>query len=185
MSAGCLLSGGPHLCKPCAQHSCRPGSCRLPFSTFPCHPSWTCGGERSPIHCGVVKSERPRGHSSPGSWQWPPCHPSWGWLWKSPHGRCCLRHSWICHPEPQRPSWRETQGTPFVGVQHRRRDECLFQASSTAIAHVVLHDYYVIQVGEVISPCIGTEGAEGQLYQLVPQVNLQSLQACGGVKLSK
>ena len=52
----------------------------------------------------------------------------------------------------------------FVGVQHQRTDECLFQASSTAVAHVVMHDYYVIQVGEVIPPHISTEGAEGQLY---------------------
>ena len=43
----------------------------------------------------------------------------------------------------------------FVGVQRRRRDECLFQASSTAIARIVL------------------------------QVDLQPPQACGGVKLSK
>ena len=52
----------------------------------------------------------------------------------------------------------------FVGVQHQRRDEHLFQASSTAVAHIVMHDYYVIQVGEVISPHMGAEGVEGQLY---------------------
>ena len=73
----------------------------------------------------------------------------------------------------------------FVGVQCRRRDEHLFQASSTAIAHVIMHDYYVIQVGEVISPHISAEGAEGQLYRLVPQVDLQPPQAHSGVKLSK
>ena len=80
-----------------------------------CLPSWTCFGERSPVHCGVVKSERPRGHSSPGNWQQPPCHPSSGWLWKNPHGRCCLHHSWVCRLESQWPSWRETPGTPFCG----------------------------------------------------------------------
>ena len=75
----------------------------------------------------------------------------------------------------------------FVGVQHQRRDECLFQALSTSITRIVMCDYYVIQIGEVITPCphIGTEGAEGQLYQLVPQVDLQPPQACSGVKLSK
>ena len=73
----------------------------------------------------------------------------------------------------------------FVGVQHQRRDERLFQASSTAVAHIAMRDYYVIQVGEVISPHISTEGAEGQLYRLFPQVDLQPPQACGGVKLSK
>ena len=113
MSAGCLLSGGPHPCKPCALHSFGRGSCWLPSSIFPHHPSWTCGGEKSPIRCSMVKSERLRGCSSPGSWQWSPCRPSWGWLWKKPRGRCCLHHSWVCCPELRRPSWRETQGTPF------------------------------------------------------------------------
>ena len=47
-----------------------------------------------------------------------------------------------------------------------------------------MRDYYVIQVGEVISPRISAEGAEGQLDQLVPQVNLQPPQAHGGVELS-
>ena len=52
----------------------------------------------------------------------------------------------------------------FVGVQCQRRDECLFQSSSTAVACIVMCDYYVIQVGEVVPPCIGAEGTEGQLY---------------------
>ena len=38
----------------------------------------------------------------------------------------------------------------FVGVQHQRRDECLFQASSTSVTHIVMCDYYVIQIGEVV-----------------------------------
>ena len=115
MLAGYLLSSSPYLCELCAQCSSGLGSHWLPFSAFPCHPSWTCGGQRSPIHCSVVKSERPRGCSSPGSCQWLPCHPSWGWLWKNPCGCCCLCHSWVCHLEPQWPSWRETRGTPFCG----------------------------------------------------------------------
>ena len=77
MSAGCLLSGGPHPCKPCALCSFRWGSHQLPFPVFPHHPSWTCGGEKSPVFCGVVKSERLRGCSSSGSWWQSPCHPSW------------------------------------------------------------------------------------------------------------
>ena len=123
MSVGCLLSGGPCPCEPCDLRSFRWGSHQLPSFVFPCHPSWTCGGEKSPIRCGVVKSEKLRGHSSPGSWQQSPCHPSWGWLWKKPHGCCCLHHSWVCHVEPWRPSWRETQGTPFCGcaVLKKRR----------------------------------------------------------------
>ena len=140
MSAGCLLSGGPRPCEPCAWCSSGLGSCQLPFSAFPRHPSWTCGGERSPLCCSMVKSERLRGCLSPGSWQWPPCHPSWGWLWKNPHGCCCLHHSWVCCPEPQWPSWRETQGTPFcgcavpkkrqmpvLGIVHSRSSHCNVQ----------------------------------------------------------
>ena len=48
-----------------------------------------------------------------------------------------------------------------------------------------MHGYYVIQVGEVISPHISAEGAEGQLDRLVPQVDLQPPQAHGDVELSK
>ena len=112
---GFLLSGGPCPCKPWALRSFGQGSHRLPSSIFPHHLSWTCGGEKSPIRCGMVKPERLRGCSSPGSWWQSPCHLSWGWLWKKPHGCCCLRHSWVCHLELQRPSWRETRGTPFCG----------------------------------------------------------------------
>ena len=34
----------------------------------------------------------------------------------------------------------------FVGVQHQRGDKGLFQAFSTAVAGVVVHEYYVVQV---------------------------------------
>ena len=61
----------------------------------------------------------------------------------------------------------------------------MFQALSTVVTHIVMHDYYVIQVGEVISPHISAEGTEGQLDRLVPQVNLQPPQAHGSVELSK
>ena len=46
-----------------------------------------------------------------------------------------------------------------------------------------MHNYYVIQVGEVISPRISTEGAEGQLDQFVLQVDLQPPQAHSDVEL--
>ena len=114
-STGCLLSDGPHPCEPCALHSFGRGSRQLPSPVFPHHPSWTCGGEKSPVCCGMVKSERLRGCLSPGSWWRSPCHPSWGWLWKKPRGCCCLRHSWVCRLELQGPSWRATRGTPFCG----------------------------------------------------------------------
>ena len=58
MLVGCLLSDNPCPCEPCVQHSSGLGSCWLPFSAFPHYPSWTCGGESSPVCCGVVKSER-------------------------------------------------------------------------------------------------------------------------------
>ena len=115
MLVGCPLSGNPHSCEPCALPSSWPGLCWLPSSTFPCHPSWTCGGERSPVCCSVVKSERLKGRLNPGSWWWLPCHPSWGWLWKKPHGHCGHLHSWICQKEPLWPFWRETPCTPFCG----------------------------------------------------------------------
>ena len=46
----------------------------------------------------------------------------------------------------------EPEAHLFVGVQCRRGDECLFQASSTSVARIVVQDYYVVQVGEVIPP---------------------------------
>ena len=116
MLVGCLLSSNLHPCKPCAQCFSRPGLRHPPFSAFCWHPSCgTCGGERSPVCCGMVKAERLRGRSSPGSWQQLPCHPFWGWLWKNPHGCCHLRHCWVCRLELRQPSWRETRGTPFCG----------------------------------------------------------------------
>ena len=62
MLAGCLFSSNPHPCEPCAWCFSRPGSHRPPFSASHRNPSCgTCGGERSPVHCGVVKAERPKG----------------------------------------------------------------------------------------------------------------------------
>ena len=75
-SVGCLFSGSPCPCAPCVQHFSRPGLHRSPFFTSCPSPSCgTCDGGRSPIHCSMVKAERPKGCSSPGSWQRPPCHP--------------------------------------------------------------------------------------------------------------
>ena len=124
MSAGCLFSGNPHPCEPCAWHFSGPGSCHLPFSASHRSPSCgTCGGGRSPICCSVVKAERLKEHLSPRSWQQPPCHPFWGWPWKNSHSCCHLPHCLVCHPGLWRPSWRRTQGTPFCGcaVPKKRR----------------------------------------------------------------
>ena len=122
MLAGHLLSSECHPCESCALRSFRRGSCWSPSSVFPRHPSSTCGGEKSPIHYDVVMSERLRGHSSPGSWQQSlPCRPSWGWIWKKPPVCHCLCHSWICYPEPRRPSLRETRGTLLCGCAAPKR----------------------------------------------------------------
>ena len=166
MLVGRLLSSGPHPCEPCALHSFRWGLHWLPFFVFPHHPSWTCGGEKSPVHCGVVKSERLRGHSSPGNWWWFPCCPSWGWLWKNPVAAVASATLGFAIWNPRGLLGRKPKTHLFVGVQHQRRDECLFQASSTAIAHVIMHDYYVIQVGEVVPPHIGAEGQKDSFTYL-------------------
>ena len=97
-SAGCLASGGHHPCAPCVRCFSRPGSCHLPsFSSRPSPSCGTCGGGRSPTHCGMVRTERQKGCSSPGNWQWQPCHPFWGWPWRNPHSHYHLHHCWACH----------------------------------------------------------------------------------------
>ena len=106
MSVGCLLSGGPHPCEPCVRCLFGPGSHHPPFSASHWNPfCGTCGGGMSPIHCGMVKAERLKGHLSPGSWQWPPCCPFWGWPWKKPDSHCHL-----CHSQPLSP-------LPLLGLQ--------------------------------------------------------------------
>ena len=122
MSAGCLFSGSPHPCTPCVWCSSGSGSCLLP--SFASHPSPSCGtcdGGKSPVHCSMVKAERLKGCSSPGSWWWPPCHPFWGWPWKKPCSRCCLRHCLACRPGLRWPSWRQAQGTPSCGCAGPRK----------------------------------------------------------------
>ena len=152
-SAGCLLSGEPRPCESCALRSFRWGSCWLPSSIFPHHPSWACGGEKSPIHCGVVKIERLRGHSSPGSWQWSlPCHPSWGDFERSPVSAVASTTLGFAIQNPRGLLGGKPEAHLFVGVHRRRGDKRLFQASPTAVTHFVMRDYDVIQVGEVIPP---------------------------------
>ena len=92
-SAGCLASGTP-----CGWSSSWLGSCLS--SSFSSHLSpscGTCGGGTSPIHCGVVMVGKQEGCSSPGN-QWrEPCHPFWGWPWKSLQGCYHLHCCWVCH----------------------------------------------------------------------------------------
>ena len=114
--AGCLASGGHHLCGSCVRHFSGPGSCHSPsFSSRPSPSCGTCGGGRSPTCCSVVRAERQKGHSSPGNWRQQPCHPFSGWPWRNPCGHYHLRHCWACHPGLQRTSWRRAQGTPSCG----------------------------------------------------------------------
>ena len=165
MSPGCLFSSSPCPCEPCVWCLSGLGSCHPPFSASHWYPSCgTCGGGMSPIHCGMVKAEMLKGHSSPGSWWQPPCHPFWGLPWKNPCGCCHLCHCLVCVRDSGGLPGGEPKAYLFVGVQHQRRDECLFQASSTSIACIVVCHYYVVHVGEVIHPYISTEGTEGELY---------------------
>ena len=81
----CLFSSGPHPCMPCVR--CFSGSDSHHSPSFASHPSPSCGtcdGGRSSICCGVMKVERLKGHSNPGSWWQLPCHPFWGWPWRNP-----------------------------------------------------------------------------------------------------
>ena len=120
MLAECLLSSKPCPCESCALRSFGQGSCWLPSSIFPCNPSLTCGGEKSPIHCSVVKSERLRGCSSPGSWQRSlPCHPSWGGFGRSPMLTVASATLGFAVRNPGGLLGGKPEAHLFVGVQHR------------------------------------------------------------------
>ena len=145
--AGCLVSSGHHPCVLGVRCFSGPGLHHLPsFSTQPSPSCGTCGGGKSPVHCGVVKAERQKGCLSPGKWQWQPCCPFWGWPWKNPHGCYCLHHCWACCPGLQWSSGDEPEAHLFVAVQGRGGHEGLLQALPTSIACIVMHDDYVVQV---------------------------------------
>ena len=121
-SARCLASGGHHPCMPCGWSSSQPGS--HPSSSFSSCPGPSCGtcdGRRSAIHCSVVMVGKQEGCWSPGNQQREPCHPFWGWPWKSLHGCYRLRCCWACHPRPQWTSWRQAQGTLSCGCARLRK----------------------------------------------------------------
>ena len=83
-----------------------------PSSSFSSHLSplsfcGTCGSGRSLIHCSVMMVGKQEGCWSPGNQWWEPCHPFWGWPWKSLCGCYCLLHRcWACCLSLQRTSWR-------------------------------------------------------------------------------
>ena len=105
--AGCLAGSGHHPCEPCGWSSSWLGShLSSSFSSSPSPSCETCGSGRSLVHCGVVMVGKQEGHLSPGNQWWEPCHPFWGWPWKSFCSCYCLHHHWACHPRLQQTSWR-------------------------------------------------------------------------------
>ena len=185
MSMGCLFSSDPCPCAPCVRCFCGPGLHRSPSfaSSSSCG---TCDGGRSPICCGVVKAERLKGCSSPGNWQQLPCCPFLGWPWKNPRGRCCLRHCLACRLGLRWSSWRRAQGTPSCGCAGPRKR----QRPASGISHI--HSWHCsvqLLCGSGMTrhspPRISAEGAERELYRLVPKVDLQAPEAYGSVLLSQ
>ena len=90
---GCLASGGHRPCAPFGWSSSWLGSClSSSFSSCLSPSCGTCGGGRSPVHCSVVMVGKQEGHSNPWNWWQEPCHPFWGWPWRSLHGCYHPRH---------------------------------------------------------------------------------------------
>ena len=119
MTVGCLASGGHRPCMPGVQCFSRLGSHHSPsFSSWLSPSCGTSGGGRSPVHCSMVMAER---HLSPGNWQRQPCHPFWGWPWRSPCSRYHLHHCWACCPRLWQTSWRQARGTPSCGCAELRK----------------------------------------------------------------
>ena len=100
--AGCLASSAP-----CGWSSSQPSSRLLSsFSSRPSPSCGTCGSRTSPVCCSVVMVGKQEECSSPGNQRWEPCHPLWGWPWKSLRGCYCLCHCWACRPRLRRTSGR-------------------------------------------------------------------------------
>ena len=148
MSAWCLLSGNPRPCGPCTWHFSGLGSCRPLFYTFcRCPSCGTCDGEKSPVHCGMGRTGMLRRRLNPGSWQWPLCHSFWGGgLGRTPVAAVASATAWLAIRDSGSLPGGEPKAHLFVGVQRRRGDEGLFQAFSTAVAGVVVCNYYVVQI---------------------------------------
>ena len=107
---------------PCGWSSSQPGLHPLSsFSSCLSSSCGICGGRRSLIHCGMVMVGKQAGCWSPGNQRREPCHPFWGWPWKSLcscyHLPCCC---WACHPSLRRTSWRRARGTLSCGCARLR-----------------------------------------------------------------
>ena len=121
-STGCLASGSHCPCTPCGWSSSWLGSHLLSsFSSCPSPFCGTCGSGRSPFHCGVMMVGKQEWCLSPGNQRWEPCHPFWGWPWKSLHGCYHLHCCWACHPRLWQTSWRQAQGTLSCGYARLRK----------------------------------------------------------------
>ena len=121
-SAGCLASGGHRPCMLCGWSSSQLGL-RL-LSSFSSHPSpscGTCGGKRSPVHCGVVMVGKQEGFWSPGNQWQEPCHPFWGWPWKSLSSCYRLCRHWACRLRLRWTSWRRARCTLSCGCARLRK----------------------------------------------------------------
>ena len=118
MLAWCLLSGDPHPCEPCARHSSGLGSHHPPFYAFHWHPYGTCGGEKFPVRCSVVKTGMLGWRSSPGSWWWPLCHSFWGGLGRTTVAAVTSTTAWLAVWDSGGLPGGEPKAHLFVGVQH-------------------------------------------------------------------
>ena len=117
MSVGCLASASHFPCMPCVQCFSGLGSHLSPSFSSRLSPfCGICGGGRSPVCCSAVMAERQKGHSSPGNWWWQPCHPFWGWPWRSPCSHYHPHHCWACCLRLRGASWRQAQTHLLVVV---------------------------------------------------------------------
>ena len=69
-----------------------------------------------------------------------------GGLGRTPVAAVASATAWLAIRDSGGLPGGEPKAHLFVGVQCRRGDEGLFQAFSTAVAGIVVHDYYVVQV---------------------------------------
>ena len=180
MSAGCLFSGSPHPCAPCVwAHLVH---LLLLLAGVLLVGLVMMGGPPSTVAWQRLRGRR--GAQALGVGGRSLAVLLGGDLGGTPSPAITSTTAWLAIQDSDGFHGGKHEAHLFVGVQGQGRDECLLQALPTSIACIVVHDYYVVQVGEVIPPCIGAEGAKGELYGLIPQINLEPPQACSSVKLS-
>ena len=147
MSVGCLFSSTRHPCTPCVQRFVRLGSRRSSSST--CRPNPSCDGVRSPVRCGMVKAGRLGGWGGTQTLEvGSSCFAILfgGDLGRTPVATVTSATAWLAIQDSGGLPGGEPKAHLFVAVQHQRGDKGLFQAFSTAVAGVVVCNYYVVQV---------------------------------------